>query len=144
MSRMRERAEYRIWCGIKYRCNNKQGKSYGNYGGRGIKVCPQWNNDFNEFYRYVGNRPSEKHSLDRIDNDRGYEPGNVRWATRQVQNRNSRVLRILEYQGERKCLAEWSELFGISYGTLHYRIRSGWPISKAFLTPLYPNHGRGK
>jgi len=82
--------EYKCWQQIKSRCLNQDHRAYPNYGGRGIMICPEWLNDFESFYAYVGPRPTPKHSLDRFPNNDGdYEPGNVRWATwdEQVVNR---------------------------------------------------------
>jgi hypothetical protein len=83
--------EYRCWQQIKARCLNPNHRMYPHYGGRGITISPEWENDFQAFLSYVGPRPSSKHSLDRIDNNRGYEPGNVRWADWFVQVRNRRT-----------------------------------------------------
>jgi hypothetical protein len=76
------------------RCNNPSARGYKDYGGRGIKVCEEWRgvDGFQKFFDHVGKRPSNKHSIDRIDVNKDYEPGNVRWATRTVQNRNKRVM----------------------------------------------------
>ena len=82
--------EYRIWTGMIARCSNKKAKSYRYYGGRGISVCDRWREDFENFYRDVGQRPSVRHSLDRINNDGNYEPGNVHWATPREQVLNRR------------------------------------------------------
>lgn len=82
-------AEYRTWQGMKARCNNPNTKCYPTYGGRGIKVCEEWNDDFEAFYEYIGPRP-EGMSIDRIDVNGNYEPGNVRWATAQQQRNNQR------------------------------------------------------
>lgn len=82
------------WEGMKQRCNNPKSVSYKNYGGRGIKVCDEWSNSFKAFYDYVSALPhfgEEGRSLDRIDNEGDYEPGNVRWATRKEQNFNKRT-----------------------------------------------------
>lgn len=87
---MRQFAEYAIWCGMIKRCENVKDRCFDIYGGRGIKVCDAWRQDFKAFFDHIGPRPSPKHSVDRIDNDRGYEPGNVRWATPQEQRRNQR------------------------------------------------------
>jgi hypothetical protein len=80
--------EYRIWTSMIARCSNANQKSYPRYGGRGIRVCDSWKADFENFYRDVGPRPSGRHSIDRIDNDGNYEPGNCRWATPSEQVRN--------------------------------------------------------
>jgi len=81
-------AEYRIWRAMIARCRNPNVKSYPHYGGRGIKVYEPWLTSYLEFLAHVGRRPSPQHSIDRIDNDSDYRPGNVRWATRAEQNRN--------------------------------------------------------
>lgn len=82
--------EYRAWCHMKERCNNPTCKNYKHYGARGIKVCKRWDSFIN-FYNDMGARPSDKHSLDRIDNDSDYTPDNCRWTTRTVQNLNRRM-----------------------------------------------------
>lgn len=86
--------EYRIWKGIKARCFNTKVREYKNYGGRGITMHPAWRDDYNAFLRDVGRRPSEEHTIDRIDNNRGYEPDNCRWATSTQQARNTRVVKL--------------------------------------------------
>ena len=84
--------EYHTWAHIKQRCLNPKDKSYADYGARGITVCDTWKNSFEAFLLDVGPAPerSADISIDRIDNDKGYEPGNVRWATRSIQNKNRR------------------------------------------------------
>lgn len=82
--------EYRAWVSLNTRCKYAHRKDFKWYGARGITVCPEWQKDFAAFLREIGPRPSPKHSVDRINNDMGYEPGNVRWATRSQQIRNSR------------------------------------------------------
>jgi hypothetical protein len=89
-------AEYKIWCYIIKRCENQNDKNYGDYGGRGITVCEKWRRSYPAFLEDMGRRPSIRHSIDRIDNNRGYEPGNCRWATATQQARNRRPRRLLK------------------------------------------------
>lgn len=85
--------EYRIWTMMRMRCNDPTHVSYKDYGGRGIKVFSEWNileSGFEPFFEHIGPAPTDKHTLDRINNDKGYEPGNVRWATPKEQRANQR------------------------------------------------------
>lgn len=82
--------EHRAWLEMKRRCFNPDRPGYQNYGGRGITICSQWINNFEQFLADVGYKPDDSYSLDRIDNDGNYEPGNVRWADRKTQSRNQR------------------------------------------------------
>lgn len=81
---------YRAWAHMITRCYNKKTRDYKNYGGRGIEVCGKWRDSFTSFYNDMGDKPSNEHSLDRINNEGNYEPSNCRWATRSMQNRNQR------------------------------------------------------
>jgi hypothetical protein len=87
-------AEYVAWCSMKQRCVDPNHKGWIHYGGRGIKVCPEWISDFPAFLAHVGQKPSPGHVLDRIDNDGNYEPGNVRWSNRSVSARNRRFVKL--------------------------------------------------
>ena len=91
--------EHRAWLHIKGRCHCPRDKSYANYGGRGITVCDRWRHSFENFLVDVGERPTRFHSIDRIDTNGHYEPGNVRWAVKVVQARNTRRNRVVEFRG---------------------------------------------
>jgi len=127
---------YEIWCGIKKRCFNKKCKEYPLYGARGITVHPEWVASFKSFYDHVGPRPSKSHSIDRINNDGNYEPGNVRWATSIEQANNKRNNSILTVFGKKKTIAEWERDIGCSKELIRQRIKKlGWSAEKAILTP---------
>ena len=126
---------YSIWRGIRYRCNNVEGISYHRYGGRGIKVCEEWDN-FETFKEDMGKRPSKSHSIDRIDNDGDYCPDNCRWATSKEQANNRKSNRYLEFLGVNKTLTEWSEEVKISTQTLNCRLKRGWSIEKTLTTTV--------
>lgn len=82
--------EHEAWMGANQRCANPKNEKYSRYGGRGIVMCKEWRKDFLAFYLHIGPKPSPELSLDRIDNDGNYEPGNVRWATKSIQSENKR------------------------------------------------------
>lgn len=124
--------EFRAWCKRLDWCYNPNCVDYPDYGGRGIIVCDEWRNDFLAFYNYVGDRPSPEYSLDRIDNNGNYEPGNVRWATIEQQARNRRNNRLLTYNNETHCVAEWEEILGFNKGVLRARLYLGWEGDKLF------------
>lgn len=129
--------EYKAWNTMKHRCYNPRDISFHNYGGRGIEVCKEWRESFEVFLRDVGRKPSPEHSLDRIENDHGYEPGNVRWATREEQNRNKRNTKLLNWSGEYKTLTEWASVVGMRQSVLWKRIyRGGWSLERALTEPL--------
>lgn len=134
--------EYRSWCGLKKRCLNKFDKEYPRYGGRGIRVFRGWIKSFKAFLRHVGRRPSPLHSLDRIDNSVGYIPGNLRWATRSQQQRNTRRNVNLTIGRRTMCLKAWSDISGISPETISLRIRRGWSPEKAVFARSTPRHLR--
>lgn len=130
---------YSIWAGIKDRCNNPNAKSYHNYGGRGIKMCQEWNESFEAFRGHVNALPGHdnpKLSLDRTNNDGDYTPGNVRWATMAQQRRNSRQNHMITYQGKTQCLMDWSIELNMSYALLQQRLNYGWSMEEAATTPM--------
>ena len=121
---------YQTWVGINRRCTNPNYAAFHRYGGRGITVCDEWAVSFDAFYSHVGDPPSAKHTLDRIDNDRGYEPGNVRWATRKEQANNRSTNVYLEHENKRMTLKQWAEYLGIDYDTLFSRVEANKPTAE--------------
>lgn len=120
------------------RCCLASSQQYKNYGGRGIAVCDAWRTDFVAFYEHVGPRPSKEHSLDRIDVNKDYEPGNVRWATRIVQANNMRDTRIVSYKGEEMPFQLFMRKVncGLNQQTVWNRItRHGWSVERAISEP---------
>jgi hypothetical protein len=116
------------------RCLSPGSNTYRNYGGRGISVCPQWR-DFRGFLADMGERPSRGHSLDRIDNEKGYEPGNCRWATAKQQGRNKRNSRLIEAFGRVQTLSAWAEEIGQLPSFISRRLELGWDVERALSAP---------
>jgi hypothetical protein len=128
-------AEYAIWSQMKYRCSTPTADGWDDYGGRGVKVCDRWN-EFVNFITDMGSRPSDKHSLERRDNNGDYEPDNCYWATRKQQARNKRNNRLLTVDDKTQTLAAWAEESGIAYLTIFYRLKRGWSGKDAVSTPV--------
>jgi hypothetical protein len=126
--------EYRIWSLVHDRCMNPRNRTYDRHGGRGIKLCERWMT-FRNFYEDMGQRPSSDHSIDRIDNNGNYEPGNCRWATRieQANNRRSNVL--LTFEGRTLTAKQWSRETGLSWETIRKRLKRGWSDEKTLTVP---------
>jgi hypothetical protein len=131
--------EYWIWNSMVQRCTNPNNSGYQNYGGRGITICDTWLR-YEGFIADMGERPSDKHSIDRLDNDKGYSPDNCAWVERKMQARNKRNNRILECNGISKTLAEWSEISGVGYATIIARIKSGWDVCRAVSDPVWSSY----
>jgi hypothetical protein len=110
---------------MRQRCANPRDKAWPNYGGRGITVDPRWDS-FAVFIADLGPSPSPKHSLERVDNNLGYGPTNCVWATRTVQNRNSRHNRLLTIGGKTRTVAEWAETTGTPRSVIYNRLWRGW------------------
>lgn len=128
--------EYRAWQQMRLRCLDSEHAAYPGYGGRGITVCDRWKDDVAAFVADMGLKPTPKHELDRIDNDAGYSPENCRWATRSENDRNRRNNRTIEFGGEVRSLAEWSERLGICGDTIVKRLDAGWGTERALTTPV--------
>ena len=117
--------EYRIWAGIKQRCCNPKRKDFPRYGGAGILLCDEWAKSFPAFLEYLGPRPSVSHSVDRIDGAKGYEPGNVRWATPVEQASNQSHTRHITHCGKTLSSSEWARETGIGFTTIIARLNRG-------------------
>jgi len=129
--------EYNAWRNMKARCYSKNDVCYYLYGERGIKVCKRWLDSFTNFTQDMGPAPTKYHSLDRIDNNRDYEPSNCKWSTASEQQRNKRNNSNYTYNGKTMCLSAWSAELGINRTTLKSRLKVyGWPIERAFAEPV--------
>jgi len=129
--------EYRAWSHMITRCRPEYERAK-DYFDRGICVSIEWTGSrgFEAFLSHIGSRPSTGHSLDRIENDKGYEPGNVRWATRRQQQRNMRSNLVLTIDGKTMCLAEWALESPVKENTIYYRLKRGWTHAGAVFGSL--------
>lgn len=116
--------EYMTWNRMLTRCYNPLVEKYKRYGARGIKVCDEWKL-FVNFYKDMGDRPDEFHSLGRIDNDGNYCKENCRWETNKTQSNNTSRNVFIEFNGCKKTISEWAEITGITYATIIQRFRLG-------------------
>lgn len=135
--RMSNTPEWRAWRAMRARCYSPTHQVYDRYGGRGIRVCKRWRNSFENFFEDMGARPSPTHSLDRIDNEKGYTPSNCRWATEVNQQRNRRDARMLTLDEETLNLSAWAERYGMSVALLRYRLQKQ-DLRTALETPVRP------
>lgn len=131
------------WSQMRTRCTNPSHKNYPNYGGRGIKVCPRWNN-YHAFAVDMGPRPSKAYTIERVDVNGDYEPGNCKWATREEQDRNKRNSVHVTYQGKRILLIDLVKELGLSRGVVYGRLKLGWPLEHALALPLRPRKAAEK
>lgn len=121
---------YYTWVRMRSRCLSKRDKDYENWGGRGITICKEWT-EYAVFLKEMGMKPSKKHSLGRIDNDKGYSKENCRWETQLQQHNNKRSSSFLEFDGRKQTKAQWAREFGMNRDTLGWRLKLGWSISEA-------------
>jgi hypothetical protein len=124
-----------IWSSAIRRCHDPRTSAFKNYGGRGIEVCDRWRKDFWAFVADMGPRPSAEHTLERIENDKGYLPTNVRWATRREQSRNKRNTVRITIDGRTQTMADWAREVGLWAATIHSRLRRGWSARDAVSRP---------
>jgi hypothetical protein len=123
---------YKTWSMMRNRCRNPRAQNFKYYGGRGITVCERWAS-FANFITDMGPPPSRAHSIDRIDNDGNYVPGNCRWATQSQQTRNARRSRMVTFDGMTKSLMQWAEDLSMPYTMLHQRLTTlKWSVERAF------------
>jgi hypothetical protein len=127
--------EYRAWRSMKARCHIPSSSGFANYGGRGIYVCDRWRHDYEAFLVDVGRKPSADHSLDRVDNDGPYAPGNVRWATRSEQGQNRRTNALVTAFGRTQCIEAWAAETGLKDCTIWRRLWRGWDPERALSQP---------
>lgn len=139
--------EVMAWDMARNRCHNSKAHAFADYGGRGITMCDRWRlgegalNGFECFLADMGLKPSRAHSLDRIDNNKGYEPGNCRWATRQEQMRNTRLNRVITIFGEEATATDWAERAGMDNDVVIARLAAGWKIGRALSQPVRKHAG---
>lgn len=120
---------YDAWAGMLQRCNNPRVINFADYGGRGIQVCGRWVM-FENFLADMGPRPAGM-TLDRIDNNGDYEPGNCRWTTQRTQARNRRSNHLIKFKGQTRTLMEWGEITGFGWSRIEARLRLGWTVARA-------------
>lgn len=125
---------YRIWTTMKQRCTNPENPAYPSYGGRGIGICAEWLS-FEAFYQDMGDAPVGM-TLERKDNEKGYEPGNVIWASRLTQANNRRTNILLTYAGRTLTAADWGRETGLGKGIITQRIGRGWSVARILTEPL--------
>lgn len=132
---------YLRWQNMKARCHQPSNKDYARYGARGVRVCDRWRfgedgiSGFTLFLQDMGDPPFEGATLDRVDPEGNYEPGNVRWADMETQTRNKKNIRWLTIDGVRKPLTEWAREVGVGPKTIHYRLKQGLSDKDAVYLP---------
>ncbi len=133
--RSKDFPEYGIWCDMKKRCDNPNYRQFDCYGGRGIKVCERWLHSFDNFYVDMGKRPSNNHTIERINNEGNYSPDNCKWLPKALQAQNKRNNHNLTYNGETLCISEWARRIHINVETLRRRLLNHYSIEEALTTP---------
>lgn len=137
-------SEYTTWASIKARCYNKLNKSYKNYGGRGIKVCDRWLENFENFFEDMGVKPTPYHSLDRFPDTNGnYEKINCRWATSYEQSRNTTKNHWIEYDGNRMIIEDWGKFFKVSESAIRKHLNNGKSFNEIYLHYTTKNQNYG-
>lgn len=126
---------YQTWSGIIRRCANPNQTGFEHYGGRGIKVCDRWMESFENFLTDMGEPPSKRHSIERVDVNGNYEPSNCIWAMPDVQARNKRNVRQIEFNGRTMTIADWARELGFGERMIWMRLSYGWSVERTLTTP---------
>ncbi len=127
--------EYRTWARMILRCHDEGHPKYPWYGQRGIKVCDDWRESYQTFLLHMGRAPTPKHSIERLDNDGDYRPGNCKWATMKEQAQNRRSNRKIRFGGVKLTIAAWAERMGMDRRVLWKRLKAGWSLERALTIP---------
>src|SRR6185312_861272 len=125
---------YFVWKAMRQRCSNPNDAAWNRYGGRGIRVCKRWDNSFEAFIADMG-WPKPRQSIERIDNARGYEPGNCIWSDDTTQANNKRNNHLVTFGGHTMTVSQWADETGLSMTCIYVRLRRGWSAEKALTTP---------
>lgn len=128
--------EYEFWSAVRGRCEDPNDVSYQWYGAKGIRMYEEWANDIHTFLRDIGPKPSSVHSLDRINNEGHYEPGNVKWSTPREQAQNKSTNVYVTINNETLCVAEWCRKLGVATRMVASRIHRGWKHEDAIMLPI--------
>lgn len=126
---------FTVWHMMIQRCFNEKHRHFASYGGRGITVCERWRNSFENFFADMGERPTGL-TLDRINNDGNYEPGNCRWANRLSQANNRRNNHLVTHNGVTQTISQWARIKKMNKVTLKDRLKLGWTVDAALNTPV--------
>lgn len=137
---MTKTTEYTAWVNMRERCYNSNRPDWGNYGGRGIKVCDRWLESFENFFNDMGKKPHPNLTIERINNNGNYEPSNCKWVTRFKQSNNQRSNIKITYNGKTLTTKQWSIITGIKRQTIQYRLKVGWSVKRT-LTHKKFTHG---
>lgn len=133
---MSHSTEFVSWDRMKARCYNANCPGYEKYGARGILMCDRWRNSFQNFFDDMGFKPTPEHTVDRIDNSKGYSPENCRWATKREQTHNSSQVKYLTFGGKTMVIMDWARELKMDRTTLGKRLSSGWSVEEALTTPV--------
>lgn len=139
---MRRTRIYNIWRSMRQRCSNSKCKNYKHYGGKGITVCPEWE-DFQTFHKWaVEHGYSDELTIDRIDVNGNYEPSNCRWVSYKIQANNKSDSKFIEVNGISHTIAEWGDITGIQKATIWARLNKGWSTERAITEPAFVGHNQ--